>query len=382
MTSVRPVWAEVDLGAVRHNTARLAAQARPAVLCAVVKAHAYGHGPVPVSKAVLEAGATWLAVALVEEGAVLRDAGIEAPVLLLSEPPPEAMDEVVALGLTPTVYTAEGLEALAAAAARWRPASAPGKERRPLAVHVKVDTGMHRVGAAPADAVKLGLAVRDRPELDLEGLWTHLATADAPDNPFTSEQLGRFAATLDELSEVAGRPRLVHACNSAAMLTRPEGHHDMVRCGITIYGQAPSPVLAPALGLRPVLSLRARVSQVKEVAPNEGISYGLRYRPAHTATVATVPIGYADGVPWRLGVTGGEVLIGGRRRPIAGAVTMDQVLVDCGDDRGVRPGDDVVLLGAQGGESIGPWEWAERVGTIAYDVLCGIGPRVPRTYLG
>jgi len=368
------VWAEVDLGAVRHNVGVLAGLAAPAQVCAVVKAWAYGHGPVEVARAALEGGASWLAVALVDEGVQLRDAGIDAPVLVLSEPPADAMADVVALGLTPTVYTPGGVAAAATAAAA-------GEGGTPLPVHVKVDTGMHRVGASAEVAVKLALTVEERPELSLQGIWTHFAVADDPDDPFTSVQAGRFAAVLDELAGLGLRPPLAHACNSAGVLTHPAAHLDLVRCGMAVYGVAPSPTLeSRAADLRPALALKARVSLVKEVAAGEGVSYGRRFRAERPTMVATVPIGYADGIPWRLPGAGGEVLVGGRRRPIAGAVTMDQLMVDCGDDRSVTVGDEVVLIGRQGDEAVGAWEWATRLGTIAYEVLTGIGARVPRVY--
>ena len=372
--TLRPVWAEVDLAAIRHNVGVLARLAGPARLGAVVKAGAYGHGPVESAQAALESGASWLAVALVEEGAQLRDAGIDAPVLLLSEPPAGAMAEVVGLRLTPTVYTEAGMAAAAAAAAA-------GAGGGPLPVHVKVDTGMHRVGAAPSDAVKLALTVEERPELELQGVWTHFAVADAPDDPFTGVQIDRFAAVLDELAGLGVRPPLAHACNSAGLLAHPTARHDLVRCGLALYGVAPSPALADACSdLRPALALKARVSLVKEVEAGEGVSYGLRFRADRPTVIATVPIGYADGVPWRLPGAGGEVLVGGRRRPLAGSVTMDQLMVDCGDDASVAVGDEVVLIGRQGAEEIGAWEWAARLGTIAYEVLSGIGARVPRVY--
>ena len=370
----RPVWAEVDLGAVRDNTATLATLVAPARLCAVVKAGAYGHGAVPVARAALDGGASWLAVAMVEEAVTLREAGIDVPVLLLSEPPTSALAEVAGLGLTPTLYTHRGVEAAAKAVAG-------GGGAAPLAVHVKVDTGMHRVGATTADAVAVALEVADRPELRLEGLWTHFAVADEPDDPFTAEQHGRFCAVARELAARGVRPPVLHTANSAAAIAHPATRHDLVRCGIAVYGVAPSPTLDGRVGLWPALSLRARVSQVKVVGAGEGISYGLRYRFERPSVVATVPLGYADGVPWRLAGAGGEVLIGGRRRAIAGSVTMDQITVDCGDDATVAPGDEVVLLGRQGDESIDAWEWAGRLGTIAYEVLCGFGPRVPKTYL-
>ena len=370
----RPAWAEVDLGAIRHNAALLAELAAPATLCAVVKAAGYGHGSVPVARAALQGGASHLAVALVEEGAVLRRHGVEAPILLLSEPPADAMGEVVALSLVPTLYTDQGVEAAAKAVAT---AGAP-----PLTVHVKVDTGMHRVGASVEATPGIVQAVADRPELTFGGLWTHFAVADEPGRDFTDEQCARFDAVVERLTRLGLRPPMVHAANSAGALAHPGAHHDMVRCGIALYGVAPSPAMAAiqaVAGLRPALSLRARVSFVKRVDAGEGVSYGLRRPLERAATVATVPVGYADGVPWRLGVAGGEVLIGGRRRPLAGSVTMDQIMVDCGDDT-VLAGDEVVLLGQQGAEQITAWDWATKVGTIAYEVLCGIGPRVPKMY--
>jgi alanine racemase len=369
----RPVWADVDLGAARRNVERLVALASPSTVCAVVKADGYGHGAVAMAEAALAGGATWLAVAIVEEGDALRSAGITAPVLLLSEPPHGAFADVVALGLTPTVYTVAGVEAAAKAVA-----SAPGRGEA-LPLHVKVDTGMHRVGAAPSDAVQLVSAIADRPEVRLEGLWTHLAVADDPGNEFTDDQARVFAQVVGALAARGVRPPVIHSCNSAATINQPALRQDMVRCGITLYGVPPSPALAGRVELSPAMALRARVSQVKRIGAGEGVSYGLRYRVDRPATIATVPVGYADGVPWRLGVTGGEVLLSGRRRPIAGSVTMDQILVDCGDDE-VAAGDEVVLLGGQDGDSIGAWDWAERVGTIAYEVLCGIGARVPRRY--
>ena len=371
----RPAWAEVDLGAVEQNTATLARLAAPSAVCAVVKAGAYGHGAVPVARAALAGGASWLAVALVDEAAELREAGITAPVLLLSEPPPDVLPEAVALGLTPTLYSLGAVEAAAKAVAS-------AGRTAPWSVHLKVDTGMHRVGAQPEALVNLALAVEDRPELRLEGLWTHFAVADDPESSFTAEQHARFTAAVDELAAHGVRPPLLHTCNSAGAIAHPAARGALVRCGIALYGVAPSPALEGRIELRPALSLRARVSQVKEVAAGDGISYGLRYRFARRSVVATVPLGYADGVPWRLGAVGGEVLVGGRRRPIAGSVTMDQITVDCGTDRSVAPGEEVVLLGRQGDESIDAWEWARRLGTIAYEVLCGVGPRVHRTYVG
>ncbi len=368
----RPAWVEVDLAALRHNVAVLRDVAAPAEVMAVVKADAYGHGAVPVAREVVEAGAAWLGVALVEEGVALREAGIDAPVMVLSEPPPDAASAVVAHGLTPVVYTLPGIEALAKAST--------GIDRRaPFPVHLKVDTGMHRVGCSVRDAPMLLESILDHDELALGGICTHFAVADEPDDPYTRHQLARFDALLHDLAARGVRPPVVHTANSAATIAFPDARRDLVRCGIAVYGIAPSARVAPTTPLQPVLSFKARVTHVKRVAAGERVSYGLRYRLDHDANIATIPVGYADGVPRNLGHLGGEVLVRGGRRPIAGTVTMDQLMVDVGDGR-VDVDDEVVLIGRQGDEEITATEWAERLGTIPYEVVCGIGARVPRGY--
>jgi alanine racemase len=373
---LRPAWAEIDLDAIRHNAEVLGRRAAPAGLCAVVKAGGYGHGAVPVARAALDGGASHLAVALVEEGRQLREAGITAPVIVLSQPAPVAMAEVVASGLIPTLYTPAGVDALVEAV------RAHGR-RRPLPVHVKVDTGMHRVGAAPEEAVTIATAVASRPELDLEGVFTHLAVADELDQPFTDLQLARFDQVLADLAAAGIRPRLRHAANSAGMLFHPNARYDLVRCGIALYGLAPAAdevAEAIAADLRPAMTLKTRVVHVKEVEAGERLSYGLRYRVPVRSVVATIPVGYADGVTRSLSAAGGVALIGGHRHRLAGTVTMDQTLVDCGPGADISVGDEVVLLGRQGAEEITAWEWAERTGTIAYEVVCGVSGRVPRVY--
>lgn len=373
---VRPTRAEIDLGAVAANVATLCAGVAPASLCAVVKAHGYGHGAVEVARTALTAGADRLAVALVEEGAELRAAGIGAPILLLSEPPVEAVVDVLAFGLEPAVYTEAGIDALASAS------EAVGRvDATATPVHLKVDTGMHRVGAVPADVVAMAKAVSARPGLRLASVWTHCAVADEPDDPFTAEQLARFEGAVGAVVAAGIEVPVRHAANSAAALAHPGSRLDLVRCGIAVYGVAPSPALAGCVPLQPALRLVSEVSFVKDVEAGEALSYGQRYRLGRRSTIATVPIGYADGVPRALGESGGEVLLGGRRVPIAGTITMDQLLVDCGPDADVTTGDEVVLLGRQGDAEVTAEEWAERIGTIGYEIVCGIGPRVPRHYL-
>ena len=367
---VRCTWAEIDVAAITANARELNRLAGAARLLAVVKADGYGHGSVPAAKAALAGGATWLGVALVEEGEVLRRSGITAPVLVLSEPRPSAMDQVVACDLRPTVYTSEGIEAAAQAA---------GGLPSPLRVHVKVDTGMHRVGATPEAAIELARLVAGRPELHLEGLFTHLAVADEPDRAEdTAAQVATLRQVAGALAAVGVRPDLLHAANSAGLLNHPDTHLDLVRCGIALYGLAPAPALAAMADLHPALALKAEVSFVKPLTAGQAVSYGLSWSAPADTVLATVPIGYADGVPRSYGASGGQVLIGGRRCPVVGTVTMDQLLVDCGPGATTSPGDECVLIGGQGDDEVTAWEWAERVGTIAYEVVCGLSSRVPR----
>jgi len=368
----RPVWAEIDLAAVRANVERLRDLCAPAALLAVVKADGYGHGAVPVARAALDAGARALGVALVEEGIELRDAGIDAPILVLSEPVPDAAGSVVAYGLTPVVYTLAGIDALAKAVADR------GAHER-LGVHVKVDTGMHRVGCSPDDAVELAAQVVDRPELELVGVCTHLAVADEPGNPYTEEQLARFDGVLADMRARGLPTGTVHACNTAGAIEWPAARFDLVRIGIGCYGIAPADALEGRVALQPAMAVKARVSHVKAVPAGAGVSYGLRYTTPRATKIATVPLGYADGVPRELPQRDGAALVHGRRCPMAGTVTMDQLMLDVGD-LPVEVGDEVVLIGRQGDDEISAADWARAMDTIAYTIVCGIGPRVPRVY--
>lgn len=375
--SFRPSWVEIDVDAMEHNAHVLTEMVAPASLCAVVKADGYGHGSVDASRAALAGGATLLAVALVEEAVVLREAGMTAPILILSEPPIDAFEQVVRLGLTTTIYTAPAVAALRKVAGSIGGA--------PVRVHVKVDTGMHRVGCESDEAVDLARSIASAPELTFEGLWSHLSVADDLSDHFTEIQQDRLLAVRDALLADGLSPIVTHLANSAGAIAHPLTRFDIVRCGIALYGYLPSELLlasfqlqvSPEMMLQPAMSLHSRVHAVRELAAGERPSYGRVYELHKASRIATVPIGYADGVPRALQHAGGEVLIGGVRRPFAGTVTMDQVMIDCGDDD-VRPGDEVVLLGRQGDEEILASEWAELLGTISYEVLCGIGQRVPR----
>lgn len=367
----RHAAAHVDLDAVADNVAALADLVAPAELCVVVKADGYGHGAEDVARVALEAGADRLAVALVEEGQELRDVGVDSPVLVLSQPPADAMADAYAAGLTPTVDTPAGIDAAAAAS---------GGSEAGWGVHLKVDTGMHRVGCDPIDAVALAGRVLGA-GLVLEGTFTHLAVADEPSRPETDEQLACFEAVLDRLRAAGIDPGLCHAANSAGALAHPASRMDMVRVGIAAYGIPPAPGVALPERSRPAMAVTAEVSHIARVAAGEGVSYGLRHRFHRPAEVAVVPLGYADGVPRRMGFVGGEVLIGGVRRPIRGVVTMDQLMVEVTDGPAVAVGDEVVLIGIQGDDEITAAEWAGRLDTIGYEIVCGFGPRLPRRHL-
>jgi len=367
----RPTTAIVDLAAIRHNASAL--RAGPAALMAVVKADAYGHGAVPVARAAVEAGASHLGVALVEEGVELREGGLTVPILTLTEFPPGSEREALRAELTPTLYSRAGTQRLLAASA---------DRRGPARAHVKVDTGMHRVGVAWEDAPAFIESVA-RDGIAVAGVWTHLASAEDPGDPFTDVQLERFRLVLDRLRAKGIDPGLVHAANSAGRLSRPGSWFDLVRVGLALYGVSPGNALDPAareLALRPALSLRSSVAFAKRLAAGESVSYGQTHRLERAATVATVPVGYADGYPRALS-NRAHVLIGGRRRRVIGSVTMDQLLADCGENP-VDVGDEVILLGRQGEEEITAAELAERTGTIAHEIVCRIGVRVPREYVG
>ena len=374
---MRDAWAEVDLAAIHRNVEVVRAAVQPAQVWAVVKADGYGHGAVAVATAALAAGVTGLCVALVQEGVQLREAGIEAPILVLSEQPDSELDALVTHGLTATVYSTVGIRALAAHAARG-PSDV-------VSVHLKVDTGMHRVGADPADVLHLVQQIVASSPLSLEGVFTHLASADEPAAASNERQLDLFEDVLDDLWLAGVRPPLVHAANSAGALGISRARFDLVRLGIAMYGIVPGPGVAQWCdNLRPALALKACVSFVRRVPAGDAVSYGLRHTFLCDTNVAIIPIGYADGVPRRLFATGAAVLIGGRRCPVVGVVTMDQVMVDCGDVP-VAVGDEVVLIGSQTGArgvaQIGVDDWAERLETIGYEVVCGISKRIERRYL-
>lgn len=373
--TVFPVWAVIDLSAISHNIREIRrVTASSAGVMAVVKADGYGHGAVEVSRTALAGGAEWLGVARAAEGTALRNAGLEAPVLVLGYTPPEQYREVLAGQLVQAVYNREmGLD-LAEAARR------AGIKAR---VHLKVDTGMGRLGwlAGPGAWGEM-LDLAKNPHLELEGIFTHFAAADDLDQSYTLEQLRKFRELTEQLRRSGLEFPLRHAANSAALLGLPETHLDLVRAGIAIYGLNPSDqVYYSNVTLRPALELKARVAYCKEAPAGFAVSYGCTYRTCRATCLATLPLGYADGYP-RLLSSRGEVLIHGCRAPVVGRVCMDQIMVDVGNIQNVRAGDEAVLIGRQGGEEISAGEVAAKVGTIHYEIVSQINARVPRVYLG
>jgi alanine racemase len=370
--STRWAWAEVHTGLISHNVAIVAQRTAPVQVWAVVKANGYGHGAVQVANAALAGGATGLCVAIVDEGVALRRAGITAPILLLSEQPAELADLIVGYQLTPTVTTTRGAAVLAASASA---------ADQTVKIHIKVDTGMHRVGVAPNEVVSLASFISSYESLTIEGVYTHFAVADDPSHVANAAQLSAFNSVLDGLSSRGINPPLVHAANSAAALANEPSRFTMVRLGIAMYGLRPGPGVAElCAGLIPAMSIKARVSAVRWVEAGEAVSYGLVRPLTKGSLIATVPIGYADGVPRALGRTNIQVLLNGVPRSFAGTITMDQLMIDCESDSSVTVGDEVVLIGKQGEHSVTADDWADALGTIGYEIVCGISPRIFRRY--
>lgn len=374
----RPAWAEINSQALISNARLMQDMCSPAKLCAVVKADGYGHGALLVAKVLEDHGVNQFAVANVDEAIELREGGVTSPILCLSEPCDDAIEEALARNVTVTLYSRSAIKATADASKRL-------VERKVLTdanlrYHLKVDTGMHRVGADPSDAMDLARLGREL-GLILGGFWTHMAIADEPPingrENFTLHQISIFESLKSQLLADGFEPEF-HVANSAACYNFPESRYDMVRSGIAIYGCSPSSNMHIP-GLRQAISLKAKVSFTRKVGPGVRPSYGRR-RPTQgkTTLLATVPLGYADGVPRALFEAGAQVLIGGKRRELAGMVTMDQVIVDCGSDLDVSIGDEVVFLGSQGSHHVGIDEWSRLLGTIDYEVITQIGFRVPR----
>ena len=368
---MRPTQALIDLSAVRHNVRQIRASLPESTrMIAVVKANAYGHGVIPVSRAALGAGADSLAVAIPEEGIELRSAGFRVPILVLGLTLPQQAALFIDHDLTATVASSEGLQPLQAAAL--------GKNR-PCRVMIKLDTGMGRIGVRPEEAVSFVQSALSLSHIEVAGLFTHFATADEADVSFTRTQLERLNQTVEALRNAGVNLPVISAANSAATDSFPAAYLDAVRPGIILYGLPPDPAMPMHLDLKPVMSLVTRIVFIKQVPAGTPVNYGCTYRAPAPTWLATLPVGYADGYSRHLS-NKAEVLVHGIRRRVVGRICMDQAVIDLGPDCNAAVGDEVVLCGRQGSDEITLTELAVLAGTINYELACGISPRVPRVY--
>lgn len=372
MPNPRGAWIEIDVSAIADNVRALKALVGPKTLfMAVVKADGYGHGAVPVARAALSARADRLGIATIDEGAELRLAGIEAPIQLLSEPPAMGAQAVVEHRLIPALYSRDFAIALSRAAML---------AQRSVKFHLKIDSGMNRIGVKAEEAADFVESLRGLPGLEMEGVFTHFATADIPGDWEFEHQVERFEAALRDMRDRGMDPGIVHAANSPATILHPETHHDMVRCGIAIYGLHPSPDTARKVELRPAMTVKAKVSRVRRLTMGEGVSYGFTWHAPSPTTVATLPVGYADG--YRRGLSNkARVLAGGLSCRQVGRVCMDQFMFEVPRGVDVKAGDEVVLVGVQGSERVTLDEQAEACDTINYEIACGFGLRMERRYV-
>lgn len=371
MTYQRYAWVEIDTAAIARNVRALNALTPAATrFMAVVKADGYGHGSLPAAKAALGAGADRLGVATLEEAVTLRESGITAPIHLLSEPPASGIGIIIENALIPTVTTREFAVELG------RAALLAGTT---VPYHLKIDSGMNRIGVRAEEAFDVAAWLKGLPGIEMEGAFTHFATADVPGDWEFDSQVDRFRVALEKMRTERVRPPMVHAANSAATILHPETHFDMVRCGIAIYGLHPAASTYGRIELAPAMSVKARVSLVKRIGMGDGVSYGFTYHAAAPTTIATVPMGYADGLH-RVLSNSMDVLIGGRRCHQVGRICMDQFMVEVPAGVSVQPGDEVVLVGEQGSERILMDELADKAQTINYELACGFALRMGRRY--
>ncbi|MGG4033153.1 alanine racemase [Paenibacillus cisolokensis] len=374
MFGYRETWAEVSLDAIAHNVRAIKAGIKPSCrFMAVVKADGYGHGAVQTAKAALEAGADRLGVALLDEALQLRVSGIDCPILVLGYMPPASVEAAVKHRIAVTVSTREELEAVMECAA---------SHRQHADVHLKVDTGMSRLGVTDREtALDLARLAASSPWIRLEGIFTHFASADSPDETYTQGQFRTFLAYIAHLERHGIRVPVKHCCNSAATLRFSEMHLDMVRVGISLYGLLPFAGPVPGLPeLRPAMQWKTRIAALKQIPAGQPIGYGCTYRPERPSRIAVIPAGYADGLSRRLS-NRGSIMIGGRKAPIVGRVCMDQTMADVSAIPGVRVGDEAILFGCAEKGCLPVDEMASQLDTIHYEIVCTVGKRVPRVYL-
>lgn len=359
-------WVEVDLSALSHNV-RLICEMTGVEVMAIIKANGYGHGAIPVARSAVKAGATWCGVARIEEAIELRQ-HLDNPILVLGFTPPDRYTDAIQNDITLAVWN-DGQIQHAARIAR--------KLNRIPKLHLKIDTGMSRLGAAPEESSRLAREISGNSYLDFNGIFTHFACADEVDQSSMEKQLSCFNEIMNELGQMSLRPPLVHAANSAATLRRSDTHFNMVRTGIAIYGMHPSKDCQLPTEFQPVLSWKSVISQIKILPGGRGVSYGHLYHTAGKERIGTVPVGYADGFRRE---SGNEVLISGKRIPVIGRVCMDQIIVQLDAVPEAKEGDEVILIGRQGDQHITAEEVGDRWGTVNYEVTCGLSARVTRIY--
>ena len=367
-TQVYSTWLEIDLDAIRNNIRAIRRRTNTEVM-AVIKANGYGHGALQVAQAATEAGATWCGVARMEEALALREQGINSEIMVLGYTPPALIPEAIRQGIHVAIYDPQMAEAYLEFAK---------KSSGQLKVHVKVETGMGRLGMIPQKAAEFLKAYHYNDRLDIDGIFTHFAKADEPDEDTTQQQLSRFVALLRDLQKAGLQPATVHTANSAAIMNFPEAKFDLVRPGIAIYGLTPSPDMPLTDEFRPALTWKARLTSLRTLPPGHGVSYGHRYTTSDNERIGVIPLGYGDGFRR---VPGQQALVRGQRVNVVGRVCMDQCMLQLDSVPEAQAGDEVVLLGSQGNHQITADDLAEKWGTINYEVVCGLADRLPRIYL-
>jgi len=367
---LRQVWAEVNLQTLRENYLKLKTYTQSEMM-PIVKADAYGHGLIPVVKTLIACGAQRYGVALLEEALEIKAVFPDLTILILGATELDQWDDLVKEDIIPAIFQLSQAQALSEAAV---------KQNKTARLHIKIDTGMNRIGFRERDFADI-MKISALPNLFIEGIFTHLATSDQRNLTFAREQLSRFEAFYDKLKKAGLTIPIRHAANSAAILQFPESHFELVRPGISLYGLTPSSQMSAATGLEPVMSWKAKVSLVKSIKTGETVSYGRTFQAAYPTRVATIPVGYADGLRRALS-NQGEMLVHGKRSTMIGRICMDQTMLDVTKIPGVQVGDVVTILGKDGYDQITATEMAEWLETISYEVICGISNRVPRIYLG
>ncbi len=368
---MRPTFAEIDLTAIAQNIQEIKHRVHPAQVMAVVKADAYGHGAIPIAKVALESGASYLGVALIEEGIQLRNHGFLEPILVFSGAFDDQLMDFFKYDLEPTVYTRQIADALSNLAKRFQ---------KPIQVHVKIDTGMGRVGISWESAVSFIEYLSRLDGIQLQGVYTHFATADERDKTYARLQFDRFKNILKQLTEKKIHIPLKHAANSGAILDMPETYLDMVRPGLIMYGYYPSSETTESIPVKPAMTLKSRVSFIKQVPENFSVSYGRKFITSQPTRIATLPLGYADGYN-RLLTNKALVTVRGKKFPLVGRVCMDLIMINIGAEDNIQVGDEAILFGSQEDNAFTVREICQSIDTIPYEVTCWISKRVPRVYL-